>query len=279
MSPSAFSPVVHRALLAVALFTFASWVLIVAALLVWTPGRGMAAGALSRVARAASAAPDAVPLAAVAISDLALPCGAGSSYAYDSNPDSPDFSWCLIGGDGDVWIDDGGADRRSFNGRSGAPRFWFRDHGSEFVVRDPALVAEVREAAEPLREAGRELGAVGREMGRNGARVGRFGGRMGALGARMALIEARMARGDVAREERDDVDARLRELRAQMAELRAQMEQERFAHDDEQQALSHRLSELSARHREVLRGVRGKVRAIAARARREGKAERPHANA
>jgi len=283
LSPTVFSPVVHRALLAVAVFTFASWVLILAALLIWTPGRGMAAGALSRVARAASAAPDAVPLAAVAISDLALPCGTGSSYYFDTNPDSPDFSWCLIEGDGDVWIDDGGASRRSFNGHSGAPRFWFRDHGSEFVVRDPALVAEVREAAGPLREAGRELGAVGHEMGRNGARVGRLGGRMGAIGARMALIEARMARGDVAREARDGssdrMDANLRELRVEMAEVRAQMERERFAHDDEQRALSHRLSELSARHREVLRDVREKVRAIAARARREGKAERPHANA
>jgi hypothetical protein len=270
---------VHRALLAVALFTFASWVLIVAALLVWTPGRGMAAGALARVARAASAAPDAVPLAAVAISDLAVPCATGSATAVDSGPDSKDFSWCLFDGDGDVWIDDGDADGRDFNGHSGAPGFWFRDHGSEFVVRDPALVAEVRAAAEPLRAAGRELGAVGREMGRNGARVGRLGGRMGMLGARMALIEARIARGDVAREDRDEVEASVRALRSRMEELRTEMERERFAHDDEQRELSHRMSEASARHREVLRDVREKVRAIAARARREGKAERPHANA
>jgi hypothetical protein len=39
------------------------------------------------------------------------------------------------------------------------------------------------------------------------------------------------------------------------------------------------MSELSARHREMLREVRAQVRDIAARARREGKAERPHANA
>jgi uncharacterized protein YukE len=279
LSPSTFSPVVHRALLAVALFTFASWVLIVGALLVWTPGRGMAAGALSRMARAASAAPDAAPLAAAAISDLALPCATGSSYYVEAEPDSQGFSWGLLGGDGDVWIDDSFGERRSFNGRSGAPLFWFRDHGSEFMVTDPAIVAEVREAAAPLREASRELGAVGREMGRNGARVGRLGGRLGAMSARMAMIEARMARDDVSSADRDELEARLRELRSEMAELRAEMERERFAHDDAQEALSHRMSELSAHHREVLRSVREKVRAIAARAQREGKAERPHANA
>jgi hypothetical protein len=270
---------VHRALFAIAVFTFASWVLIVAALLVWTPGPGMAAGALSRVARAASAAPDAVPLAAVALSDLAMPSGAGRSNTYDLSLGSPDFAWCLVEGDGDLWIDDDGSNGRSFNGRTGGPCFWFRDHGHEYVVRDPAVLAEVREAAEPLREATRELGAVGREMGRNGARLGRLGGHMGALRARMALIEARSARGDVSADERDDVDAQLRELRTRMAELQEQVERERFAHDDEQRSLSHRMSELSARHHEVLRDVRVKVREIAARALREGKAERPHANA
>jgi hypothetical protein len=270
---------VHRALLAVAVFTFASWVLIVGALLVWTPGRGMAAGALSRVARAASAAPNAVPLATAALSDLALPCATGRSNTYDIGPDSQEFAWCLIEGGGNLWIDDDGSSGHSFNGRSGGPCFWFRDQGREYVVRDPAVLAEVRDAAEPLRDATRELSAVGREMGRNGARLGRLGGHMGALRARMALIEARMARGDLPRDEREDVNASLRELRTRMAELQAQVERERFAHDDEQLSLSHRMSELSARHHEVLRDVRAKVRAIGERALREGKAERPHANA
>lgn len=278
MSPSTFSPVAHRALLAVAVFTFVSWVLIVAALLVWTPGRGMAAGALSRMAKAASAAPDAVPLAAAAISDLVVPCGAGRSTEVGTESDTPDFSWCLIEANGDVWLDDG-ADERGYTGRSGAPRLWFRDHGSEFVVRDPALVAEVRAAAEPLRAVSQELGAVSRQMGRYGARVGRLGGRLGALSARMALIEARMVRGDVAGEDRNDIEAGLRELRTRMAEARAQMELERATHEDERQALSHDLSGLLARHEQALGEVRDKVRSIAARARREGKAERPHANA
>jgi maltooligosyltrehalose synthase len=64
-----------------------------------------------------------------------------------------------------------------------------------------------------------------------------------------------------------------------MEELQEQVERERSAQDDEQLSLSHRMSALSAHHHEVLRDVRAKVRAIAERALREGKAERPHANA
>lgn len=283
MSPSGFSPVVHRALVAVAVFTFASWVLIAAALMLWTPGRSLAAGAVSRVARAATAPPAAAPLAAVAMSDLVVPCGSRSSYNYDTGPGSQDFSWCLIEDDGEVWIDDGGSNRSSFRSRANEPRFWFRDHGDEFVVRDPAILRDVRAAAHPLRELSEQMGQLGGELGRHGARMGRIGGRMGAMGARMALIEARLARGTASRERHTGVDGSMdgsmRELRSEMAELRAQLDRERSEHDDAQRALSHRMSELSARHHEVLIEVRKQVRAIAERARREGKAERPHANA
>ena len=231
------------------------------------------------MARAASAAPGAAPLAAVAISGLVLPVGTGGWYRYDTGSDGEDFSWGLSEGDGDVWLNDGGSNGRHLSRHSGGPRFWFRDHDDEFVVRDPALVAEARAATRPLREVSQEMGALGREMGRRGARMGRIGGRLGALGARIAQIELRLARSGVADGQRSDMDARLRELRAETKELRAQVEREQFAHDDEQRAQSRRMSELSARHHQVLQEVREKVRAIAARARREGKAERPHANA
>jgi hypothetical protein len=39
------------------------------------------------------------------------------------------------------------------------------------------------------------------------------------------------------------------------------------------------MSELSERHQRVLREVRAEIRELARRALREGKAERPHANA
>ncbi len=279
MSTSGFSPVVHRALVAVAVFTFAAWVLIAAALVLWTPGRSLAASAVSRMAQAATAMPAAAPLAAAAMSDLVVPCGTSTSYSYDTDPGKQDFSWCLIEGDGTVWIDDGGSNRRNLGGRSGTPQFWFREHGDEFVVRDPALVKQVREATRPLRKVSEQMGALGGEMGRHGARMGRIGGRMGAMGARMALIEMRLAQRAASREQRADMDASLRDLRSEMAELHAQLEREQSAHRNEQQALSHRMSELSARHHEVLVEVRDQVRALAERARREGKAERPHANA
>src|SRR5436305_1784196 len=68
----------HRALVALAVFTFASWGLIAAAIVLWSPGRSLAASAVSRVARAAAGTPSAGSLAAVAMTDLA-PCnGPGS---------------------------------------------------------------------------------------------------------------------------------------------------------------------------------------------------------
>ena len=262
------------------MFTLASWVLIAAALVLWAPGRSQAGTAVSRVAQAAATLPSAASFAVVAMSNLVIPCGNNSSYSYDTGPGSQDFAWCLLERDGQVWIEGAGPDRGRFSGRTGEPRVWFRDHGSEYVIRDPALVDQVREATRPLREVSEQMGALGAEMGRHGARMGRIGGRMGAVGARMALIEAHLAEGASARARRDDdTNARMRALRREMAELRANMEREQSEHATEQQTLSHRMSELSERHHDLLQDVRAKVRAICERARREGKAERPHVNA
>lgn len=278
MAPSGFSPLVHRALVAVAVFTFASWVIIAAALLAWAPGRSLAAGAVSRVAHAAATVPAAEPLAAAALSNLVMPCGSVSEFRDDdAGPNG--FAWGLFDGEGSLWAD--GADQESFTPRwrTGEPRFWFRDGGESYVVRDPELVAAVREAVQPLRELGREMGTLGAEMGRHGARIGRLGGQVGAMSARMALIDARLARGSVSAERRSEVEASMRELRAQLTELRAELDREQSQHGNDQRVLSHRMSELSARQHELLKQVRTRVRELAERARREGKAERPHANA
>lgn len=273
MSPAGTPSTIQRSLVALAVFTFSSWVLIAAALLTWAPGREAAAGALSRVARAATAVPASAPLAEAMMSDVVAPCG--FTTVFNDAGGAGDFSWGLLGDDGDSWTDDGAMNLTQRDGAKGEPRFWFRDRGTPFVVRDRAIIAEVREAARPLRELSRQMGTLGREMGRHGADVGEIGGRLGEVGARMAALEMRAA----SRESRETARGELRALRAEMASLRDELERERSAHHDEQRSLSRRMSELSARHRDVLRATRAKVRAISERARREGKAERPHANA
>ena len=278
MSPIRFQPIWRRTLIAVALFTFASWTLIAAMFVAWAPGRGWAATLVSRVARATTAEASATPLAVAAMSGLLLPCGTDNEMSFGDRGDSDGFAWCLMQGNGDVWIEDSSS-RREFRGRSGSPLFWFREGTDEFEVRDPAVISQVREAAEPLRDIGHQMGELGGEMGRQGARMGRIGGRMGALSARMALIEARLAQARAAGERHRELDADLRDVRRQLDDVRAQMADVRSEHGDGQRALSHRMSELSARHRDITREVRLKIRAIAARARQQGKAERPHANA
>lgn len=278
----------HRALVALAVFTFASWGLITAAIMFWAPGRSLAANAVSRVARAAAAGPSAGSLAAVAMSDL-LPCGSRVAYAggdererrgFDERSDKADFSWSLRdkGGSGVILDGDGFSGNREFRhdpgGATRAPEFRFRDHGDEYVVHDPRILAEVREATRPLRDMGRQMGDVGRAMGRRGAALGRMGGRLGVLAAKLAELEVRAANGPGSRAESDEIDR----LRTEMSELRA-----RLAHDAwnerDRDRLTGRMRELSARHRATLQEVREHVRTISERARREGKAERPHANA
>lgn len=282
MSPSTMSPIFGRALLALALYTLAAWVLIGTALIAWAPGRSLAAATLSHVARAVSGPSSCAQASAIALSDGIAPWNQVRTvaYAYDDG-DGSDFRWGLRDADGnsDIWMDGEDMDSRSRDGGKSEPRFWFRDNGTSYVVRDPAVIAEVREAVRPLREIGKQMGEVGGEMGRNGARMGRIGGRLGAVGARLGLVEARLAQRAARNGDAAGAETSMKELRAEMESLRAQLDRERESQSGQQRELSRRMSELSAKHHEIMKDVRQKVREIATRARREGKAERPHANA
>ena len=257
----------HRALVALAVFTFASWGLIAAAILLWAPGRGLAANAVARIAHAAAVTPAAGPLAAAAMTDV-VPCS-GIAYSFADAP-APDFSW-TVGGDGETVADDWSRGRSPATGRN---EFWFRDGNDEYVVHDPMIVQQVREVSRPLRDMGREMGDVGRAMGRRGAMIGRLSGRLGELSAKLALLQVRAARAGSSRESREQVER----LRGEMADLRAQLMRDAWTGHDRAR-LSYRMRELSTARREALREVRERVREISRRARREGKAERPHANA
>jgi len=261
----------HRALVALAVFTFASWGLIAAAIFLWAPGRSLAASAVSRVARAAAVSPSAGSLAAAAMTDL-VPCGGRCVYSFAGMDDSsPDFSWSVKSGN-DVDSEDASDHHAAAAGRD---EFWFRDQGDEYVVHDHAIVGEVRDAVRPLREMGRQMGDVGREMGRRGAAMGRLSGKLGLLSGKLAFLEVRASREGSSRATREEI-ARLRE---QMAELRARIGHGAWTDRYDRDRLSIRMHELSERNKEMLRQVRERVREISRRARREGKAERPHANA
>lgn len=281
MPHSKLSQTANRACSAIAMFTLASWTLIAAALMAWAPARAaLGMGLSTAAARVLPAtrlpAPHRHGHHVGAGIELASSTSAG--YSYDTGDESNDFSWNVLDGDGDVILDGRRSRRVRTSVKQGEPVFEFRENGEWFVVTDPALVAEARRAAAPLREVGREMGDVGGEMGRHGAEMGRIGGRMGALGARIGLIEARLATRSSERS-RAALRAETDELRDELSQLRDQLEPRQAAHAERQRELSRRMSELSAKHQRVLREVRAEIREIARRALREGKAERPHANA
>jgi len=274
-----WSSPIGRALFGLAVFTFAFWALAIAVFLTWSPGRSLAAAAAERVLAPRVPASDALASGDCDLAaDTAL-CDDEPGFAYDTGKDPDDFSWAVVDDDGSVDIEGGNATHVRSHAPSDKPTFWFRDDSGEYWVDDRDIVDEVRHATAPLREVGREMGRVGAEMGRHGAAMGRIGGRMGAIGGRIALLEARLATGSVSQASRDRARDAIRELRTQMRALQEQLDGQRSDQARSQRALSRRMSELSARHQDVLRDVRTRVRDIARRARSEGKAGRPHANA
>src|SRR6185436_15880040 len=140
---SPIPPFVNRALLVVGVFTFASWTLIAALLLSWAPARAAAQRTVARVAAAlprshgpastCTETPTATPFEAEVTARAAE---FGYAFGDDGDEDGGGFSWSLSGGEPDA------------NSNSRATRLRFRENGEEYVVRDPALVAEAERATE-----------------------------------------------------------------------------------------------------------------------------------
>lgn len=291
MATPSLSPFAQRTLLVLGVYTASVWAIILIAFIAWYPGQGSARSAIASVARATSCA-TAPASTSFALAQWAMPAPAGMTssvrvcdLSFSGMPvvagssrhdDSDGFSWRIRSKDGHSWSDAWDLDGDAPEGESW---FWFKDDGVAYVVRDPALVAEAKAATEPLERIGHEMGKVGGEMGKNGAKMGRIGGRMGAIGARLALIETKMSLSSASREERRAHSDELDELRNELRALQQTMEKEQREHADENERLQRKMSVLSAQHAEVLKDVRQKVREIATRARREGRAERPHAKA
>jgi hypothetical protein len=281
-SPLWSSPL-GRLLAGVGMFSLASWALAAAAFLTWSPDRGLAAAAIARlVDRGHQVEAVVATVEGVPESPCASTCDetSGFSYSTDSDDDRDGFSWAVMDSDGSVTIDNGDAREFRAHARRGQPMFWFRDGGHEYWVQDRAIVEEVRRATTHMRDLGREMGKLGAEMGRHGADMGRLGGRMGAIGARLGMLEVRIASNPgLSQDERDRQRAEIDQLRDQMNDLQQQLNGEQGEHARSQRELSRRMSELSAQHEAALREARAQVREISVRARRQGKAERPHANA
>lgn len=285
MHPLFWSSPLGRVIVGLGVFTFAFWALAAAVLVAWSPTRGVATAAVSRMAarsvRAADAAtaPDTADDSCTPMCDEAA--STSNSYSYSTGDDGEqDFAWAVLDAGNVMVIDGGEPDHVRAHARHGQPLFWFRDGGDEFWVTDRALVDEARRATARVQALGREMGKVGAEMGRHGAAMGRMGGRVGSINARLAMMEARLAANtDLSTAELEHQRDMLHEMRDQLRELQDELGGEQSAHARSQRELSRRMSRLSAQHEAALSEARAKLRDIAHRARQQGKAERPHANA
>lgn len=147
----------------------------------------------------------AAPSAPVLVAD------AGHRDAPDA-PDTPDRSdrkttWNWHSDhddDGMVLID--GDERKVYHGSSGdadrAERLrrgneslvWFERDGREYVVRDPAVLRQIRQSMQPVEELGEKMGEIGKEMGKLGGHQGKWGAEHGVIGAEMGKLGAEMGK-------------------------------------------------------------------------------------
>ena len=243
---------------------------------------------------------------AMVVADDDSDAGGGSSYAY---------SWGDGDGDGEPMIylqgenrsvgistSSGQWDRVRELQRGDEALLWFVRDGQEYVVRDPALLAEVERAYRPVMELGKKQGALGADQGELGAEQGELGARQGRLGAEqgelagkqavLAAELARLAADRAAREldgdglsdaERQRIKERTREVRAEMDALSRSIgalgdrqralgvQQGKLG--DRQRALGERQRELGERQREASEKARATVDDIIDRALAAGNAE------
>jgi len=133
----------------------------------------------------------------------------------------------------------------------GKDLLWFRKGSSEYVVRDPALLARLRDSYAEVTRVGRQQGAIGAKQGEIGQKQGAIGQRQAALGMRQAELASQ-------RLPQTQADARAAELDRQQAELdrqQAQLQAPMAALDRQQAVLDKQMHAADARAQRQARAL------------------------
>jgi beta-lactamase regulating signal transducer with metallopeptidase domain len=128
--------------------------------------------------------------------------------------------------------------------RPGEPMLWFLRGGTEYVVRDPDILAALQAIWEPVGQIGGEQGQVGAKQGEIGAKQGEIGARQGTIGAEQGIIGAKQGEIGVRQ-----AALSARGLRQGRADERDEIERERRALDDEMRKLDAEMRRLDAQMR------------------------------
>ena len=110
------------------------------------------------------------------------------------------------------------ADRARRFRRDGESLLWFRRDGREYICRDSAVIASIREAYRAVSEVGRRQGEIGLRQGEIGRRESEIGSLQGERASR-ASGDPAAALHDLARELRE----KTRDLRNRLSELESEL--------------------------------------------------------
>ena len=156
---------------------------------------------------------------------------------------------------------------KRMRGNSDEDFLWYRRSGKEYVVRDPALLRQVKDLFKAQGELGARQGELGGRQGALGAKQGALGAQQGALGAKQGALAAEQARrgGDDDRE----LDRKMAELSRKMEELGEQQEEL----GRQQEVLGKQQEELGRQQEELGRKAEKELHALMNRAIQSGVAQ------
>ena len=133
----------------------------------------------------------------------------------------------------------------------GKDLLWFRKGSSEYVVRDPALLARLRDSYAEVTRVGRQQGAIGAKQGEIGQKQGAIGQRQAALGMR----QAELARQRLPQPQADAGAAELDRQQAELDRQQSQLQAPMAALDRQQAVLDKQMHAADARAQREARAL------------------------
>src|SRR5689334_19763809 len=195
------------------------------------------------------------------------------SQSWTSDSDHKDFGYALVTrtDDGGTLVLNGTQDDHDgvlkLRDRTNGEFVWIRSGKKQYVVRDAATIAKVREIMAPELELARSSGEIGQLQGGLGRAQSTIGVEQSHLGVRQAQIGVRLAGIATERIGLDPKSGRAKELDREEEDLQAEMEQLGRAQDNLGEKQSRmgedqsKLGEVQSQRVEAHKEIYAKVRA------------------
>jgi hypothetical protein len=140
----------------------------------------------------------------------------------------------------------GDIERARRHRQPGEAMLWFLRGGTEYVLRDPEVLAALQAIWEPVGQIGAEQGQVGAKQGQIGAKQGEIGAKQGTIGAEQGSVGAKQ--GEIGARQ---AALSVRRLRQATPDERAEIERERRTLDAEMLKLELEMQALNQQMRKL----------------------------